>query len=143
MLCAPRIAKNLLIIAQITKDNGVIVEFRYDHYHIKDKVNKEIILLQGNLKEGLYQLQVSLSTMDFTPSSLPISYHSGGFCHVVASSSISDNTRFINFVNVNNKNFDVSVNVKNKDFDLLVSFAKLWHTRLSHPQDKTLKHVMY
>ncbi|XP_031262132.1 uncharacterized protein LOC116120313 [Pistacia vera] len=59
MLCVPHIAKNLLSISQITKDNGVIIEFHSDHCLVKDKWTKEV-LLQGTLQDGLYQLQVSL-----------------------------------------------------------------------------------
>lgn len=61
MLCVPHIATNLLSISQITKDNGVIVEFHSNHCLIKDKWTSEI-LLQGSLKDGLYLLQVSLPT---------------------------------------------------------------------------------
>ncbi|XP_031256278.1 uncharacterized protein LOC116114259 [Pistacia vera] len=53
MLCVPHIAKNLLSISQITRDNGVIVEFYYDKCLVKDKFTKEIVL-EGTLKDGLY-----------------------------------------------------------------------------------------
>ncbi|XP_031254086.1 uncharacterized protein LOC116112044 isoform X2 [Pistacia vera] len=57
VLGVPHISKNLLRISKFTKDNNCVVEFLADHYMIKDKVTK-IVLLQGELKVGLYQLKI-------------------------------------------------------------------------------------
>ena len=55
MLCVPKIAKNLLSISRITKDNNAYAEFNCDSCFIKDKSTKET-LLQGRLENGLYKL---------------------------------------------------------------------------------------
>lgn len=70
MLCVKKIAKNLLSISQITKDNDVIVEFHSDHCLIKDKATRAV-LLQGSLKDGLYQLQVSAVAQNASASQSP------------------------------------------------------------------------
>lgn len=168
MLCVPPIAKKFLNISQITKDNGVIVEFHSNHYFIKDKVTRET-LLQGTLKDGLYQLQISLPTRDLPISSQSPTNYFEGFCHVVDVSNIRHNGDddvtlvpksfdiFVNHVTAastirNNAsinganvvtlvptNSDFSVNLVKIDY---VSHVKLWHARLGHLQEKTLKHVM-
>lgn len=61
MLCVPHITKNLLNISKITKDNQVVVEFHVDKCIIKDK-HTQVVLLQGHLKDGLYQLSIPTST---------------------------------------------------------------------------------
>ncbi|XP_031281542.1 uncharacterized protein LOC116140047 [Pistacia vera] len=61
MLCVLHIAKNLLSISQITRDNDVVVEFYSNHCVIKDKATKRV-LIQGLLKDGLYQLQLYFPT---------------------------------------------------------------------------------
>ena len=52
------ITKNLLSISQFTNDNNVIVEFYADCCYVKDKISRKV-LLQGILRNGLYQLNVS------------------------------------------------------------------------------------
>ena len=58
ILYAPKITKNLLSVSQITRDNNVFVEFHSDHCLFKDK-NTKRVLLQGILKRGLYQHDIS------------------------------------------------------------------------------------
>ncbi|XP_031283016.1 uncharacterized protein LOC116141679 [Pistacia vera] len=55
ILCVPKITKNLLSISKFTKDNNVIVEFDANCCIVKDK-STGAMLLQGDLKGGLYQL---------------------------------------------------------------------------------------
>lgn len=54
----PEIAKNLLSISQFTLDNNVLIEFHHNCCFVKDKTT-HIILLKGNLVNGLYQLDLS------------------------------------------------------------------------------------
>ena len=58
VLHVPQITKNLINVAKFTQDNDVILEFDSHCCFVKDKKSREI-LLQGNLKEGLYQLDIS------------------------------------------------------------------------------------
>ncbi|KAL6344904.1 hypothetical protein AAG906_006662 [Vitis piasezkii] len=58
VLHVPQITKNLISVAKFTQDNDVILEFDSHCCFVKDKKSREI-LLQGNLKEGLYQLDIS------------------------------------------------------------------------------------
>ncbi|KAL6333419.1 hypothetical protein AAG906_028604 [Vitis piasezkii] len=53
-----QITKNLISVAKFTQDNDVILEFDSHCCFVKDKKFKEI-LLQGSLKKGLYQLDIS------------------------------------------------------------------------------------
>ena len=59
-LHVPDITKNLISISQFTKDNNVVIEFFSDCCLVKDKATK-ITLLEGVLKKGLYQLNLSKS----------------------------------------------------------------------------------
>lgn len=52
----PHVAKNLLSISKITKDNNVVVEFSTNGCIIKDNISQEV-LLQGFLNNGLDVLQ--------------------------------------------------------------------------------------
>ena len=58
VLYVPQITNNLISVAKFTQDNDVILEFDSHCCFVKDKKSKEI-LLQGSLKEGLYQLDIS------------------------------------------------------------------------------------
>ena len=57
ILHVPNITKNLLSISQFTHDNNVVIEFDSNCGLVKDKPLK-ITLLEGTLKEGLYQLDL-------------------------------------------------------------------------------------
>uniref|UniRef100_A0A803PHM7 Retrovirus-related Pol polyprotein from transposon TNT 1-94-like beta-barrel domain-containing protein n=1 Tax=Cannabis sativa TaxID=3483 RepID=A0A803PHM7_CANSA len=54
MLHVPSITKNLVSISKLTVDNNVTVEFSSDDCCVKDNQTKKKVL-QGKLKEGLYQ----------------------------------------------------------------------------------------
>lgn len=52
--------KNMLGISKFTRDNEVIVEFSPYSYVVNDE--SKIILLQGSLKNGLYQVMTPSTT---------------------------------------------------------------------------------
>uniref|UniRef100_A0A803QCY3 Integrase catalytic domain-containing protein n=1 Tax=Cannabis sativa TaxID=3483 RepID=A0A803QCY3_CANSA len=56
MLLVPIIAKNFLSVSKLTTDNDVIIEFHSNSCFVKDIATRRV-LLQGMLKDGLYQLQ--------------------------------------------------------------------------------------
>lgn len=72
-MCATQNQKPL-IISKITKDNHVVVEFYADKCVIKDE-NTQVTLLQGHLKDGLYQLSLlSYTTSHFGPKAKPFPF---------------------------------------------------------------------
>ncbi|CAA0833912.1 Unknown protein, partial [Striga hermonthica] len=54
----PQITKNLLSVSQFAKDNKVFFEFYPLSCFVKDQATKEV-LLEGNLKNGLYTFSSS------------------------------------------------------------------------------------
>lgn len=56
ILHAPKIAKNLMSVSKLTIDNNVLVEFHSQACFVKDKVIRRT-LLQGKIKEGMYELK--------------------------------------------------------------------------------------
>lgn len=54
-LYVPEIKKNLISVARLVTDCNVLIEFVNDVCLIKDKVTG-MVLLQGELKSGLYQV---------------------------------------------------------------------------------------
>lgn len=59
MLHIPSINKNLLSMAQFTKENNVLIEFHVDFVYMKDN-NIRYRLIQGKLKNGLYAIDVAI-----------------------------------------------------------------------------------
>lgn len=57
MLHVPHIRRNLMNIAKLTTDNNVVVEFNSNFCFVKDKDTRRV-MLQGVLKDGLYQLEL-------------------------------------------------------------------------------------
>ena len=55
VLYVPNMKKNLISVSQLARDHNVIAEFHSDSCLIKD-MDLELVLLQGILKDGLYQL---------------------------------------------------------------------------------------
>lgn len=93
ILHVPDITKNLLSISQFLKDNAAIIEFHADFCVVKDlKSNK--ILLKGELKDGLYQMNldsvkrivadgvfsVSVNNFGCKPASHPVLVPSSNSC---------------------------------------------------------------
>lgn len=54
ILCVPKIAKNLLSVSKLTRDNDVFVEFYRNCFFVKTLQGQ--ILLKGNVENGLYCL---------------------------------------------------------------------------------------
>ena len=87
VLMVPSITKNLISISKFTIENDVIVEFDSTCFYIKDKQSRKI-LLQGVLKDGLYQLHLSppLSTPLSSSSSSNKDHYNFSTVHLDASS---------------------------------------------------------
>lgn len=60
VLHVPKIQRNLLSISQLTCDNDCDVIFYSNCCYVKDKATGKVVL-QGRLKDGLYQLNLNLS----------------------------------------------------------------------------------
>ena len=101
--------KNLISVSQLTKDHDLVAEFDSHNCVIKDK-NTERVLLRGQLKDGLYQLNSAvvsadfrLSAHSFSPKSLVRSTSST--CHWFSfpncKQSTSSNSGLSSTVNVN------------------------------------------
>lgn len=140
ILCVPQIAKNLLSMSQITKDNNVIFEFHSDHCLVKDKNNKDV-LLQGTVNNGLYQFEL---TKAINPSVKSISCSTAP---AVAILPFISKVPFGVHFPLNTKAvtaFPTTVSSSNKclsnnaNSDLLL----LWHARLGHPNSRTLHVVL-
>ena len=103
MLHVPKITKNLLSIARLTRDNNAIVEFNSKFVFVKDKDSKRV-LLRGVLKDGLYKVLIPHVFSNF--------------------SGVANNSSMALFNSVSNQ-FNC--------FSSSVSVNKLWHFRLGHP----------
>uniref|UniRef100_A0A803PPY9 GAG-pre-integrase domain-containing protein n=1 Tax=Cannabis sativa TaxID=3483 RepID=A0A803PPY9_CANSA len=119
ILHVPKIAKNLISISKLAAHNDLLIEFYADCCLIKDKATGKA-LLQGALKEGLYQIS-SPSSKTTPPSHLSKLKHTS-FSGLVAASS----------VNVTQPSAEKSLNSK----------IDVWHRRLGHPSSKVLSHVL-
>ena len=128
VLYVPQITKNIISIAKFTQDNDVIVEFDSHCCFVKDKKSKEI-LLQGILKEGLYQLDIA---------------------------KISSNWQFVGFSEDANVFLPHLATTPSVEYSLQVNKTKstscaedsntgaghLWQQRLGHPCNKTMSLVL-
>lgn len=63
ILHVPSINKNLLSIYQLTCDNNCAVELHPNCYFAKDKATEKVVL-QGKLKDGLYQLSLHIPKLN-------------------------------------------------------------------------------
>ena len=61
VLCFPHIKKSLISISKLTNENDVFVEFHSDACYVKDKATGTL-LLEGQLKDGLYSLSPKPTT---------------------------------------------------------------------------------
>lgn len=119
MLHVPAIKKNLISISKLTSDNNVTVEFSSDTCFVKDKVTKRKVL-QGTLKEGLYQFEPVQAASNHQLSSL---------------SNCSQSSRFSTFSVV--KNYVIPPKHKT-----VLSVKDKWHRKLGHPSNHVLNLVL-
>ena len=74
LLNVPSINKNLISVSKFASDNNVFFEFHPNVCFVKSQVSKEI-LLQGTLKEGLYQFNdVKILQKSSVPRVCHVSY---------------------------------------------------------------------
>ncbi|KAL5748355.1 hypothetical protein ACOSP7_025385 [Xanthoceras sorbifolium] len=142
MLHVPHIAKNLLSIYRFVNDNNAVAEFIGHCCVIKDKDSKRM-LLQGTLKDGLYQLHLS-----------------GGLSSPSVSCFNSANKQSASFVS-NHQFADCNTALSRVDFPLYDHIplscnvannktpcsynsqtASIWHSKLGHPSSQTLQQVL-
>uniref|UniRef100_A0A803QD60 Integrase catalytic domain-containing protein n=1 Tax=Cannabis sativa TaxID=3483 RepID=A0A803QD60_CANSA len=123
MLLVPEIAKNLLSVSKLTHDNNVLMEFYSDCCVVKDKLTKKV-LLQGMLRDGLYQLQAPQfkTTTQSTSQIESNKVKSHSFSGVVVKSKSSRN--------------------QSKILESLVSKSDVWDRRLGHPSPRVLSQVL-
>ena len=158
ILLVPSITKNLISISKFTLENHVIVECDYDCCYVKDKQTKEI-LLQGILKDGLYQLCLPNISSDVSPSAYNNSLCSSNsqFLQSFSSSNVvpsfpndahkkaSKNQQIASFSCIDfsgahtacknaSENNSSSCNSQN--------VMSLWHSRLGHPNKLALKQFL-
>lgn len=158
------VRKNLISVAKLVVDNGVLIEFVYTVCLIKDKGTRKL-LLHGELKDGFYQV---LPTSNHTSSKVKLACT----CFSWETSLFSSQAFSISPFNISlgayvgpsithNKTFcitqqsQVSVpldrsvcfssfladNVVNERLQKLVSLD-LWHQRLGHPSSNVLQQVI-
>ena len=84
VLHVPNMQKNLINVSQLTKDHDLIAEFDSHSCVIKVK-NTGQMLLKGELKDGLYQLNSAFASADSRLSAH--SFHPSSFVHSTSSSS--------------------------------------------------------
>lgn len=113
VLCVPKITKNLISISKLVVDNSISVEFTDKFCAIKDRETK-LVLLQGAIKEGLYQL-------------------------VVPSSSLSLGQSWFSYPRNKTLCFkdENKVVLQSNKIDLA-----MWHKRLGHPCKETLSKML-
>lgn len=116
LLHVPSITKNLISVSQFARDNSVFFEFHADHCLVKSQANKDVLLHGKVGPDGLYTFpSVSLQSAK-SPLSLPFSNNNSN-CKLTARSSTCNN---------------------HSSF----SSQYLWHLRLGHPNNHTLKLVL-
>ena len=64
VLYVPNMWKNLISVSQLIKDHDLVAEFDSHTCVIKDK-NTGQVLLRGQLKDGLHQLNSVVASVDF------------------------------------------------------------------------------
>ena len=140
-LMVPSITKNLISISKFTIENDVIVEFDSTYCYIKDKQSRKI-LLQGVLKDGLYQLHLPLplSTPLSSSSSSNKDHYNFSTVHLDASSlhSVfnlvpSPTCSIVGCESFSTSDCGTSCNTR---------LLTLWHSRLGHPNKVVLNKIL-
>ena len=118
------IAKNLIIISQLTNSHNVYVEFDSSNCFVKDKVTKKV-LLQGRLKDWLYQLVLPVFAIFYQAQTQLSSSPSTRASTSTVNSSCFQSNKCLNPINVS-------------------SFysKETWHRRLGHLSSKVLSQVL-
>ena len=132
-LHVPEITKNLISISQFTKDNNVVIEFFSDYCLVKDKITKNT-LLEGALRQGLYQLNFS-KVKSISPKAQSLVSCYTPSCNTVTSCPVSSS-----FLSC--KIHTSSVQSNKSMESVSVSSLDIWHRRLGHPSVCTLKQVL-
>jgi histone deacetylase 1/2 len=117
ILHVPDITKNLLSISKLTTNNNVFVEFYADVCYVKDKLTRTVIM-QGMLKDGLYQLQHTSHSSKSKFSDSINKLKSNPFGGYAAASSSSSSSR------------------------IRVNKSDVWHRRLGHPSSKIVSQIL-
>jgi len=115
LLHVPDTTKNLLSVSQFAKDNTVFFEFHADYCLVKSQNTREVLLRGSVGPDGLYTFP-SLS-LDSAKCSFPSALFTS-----------SDSTSNTTFSSCNNQMPPISHN--------------LWHQRLGHPNNHSLKLVL-
>lgn len=66
LLHVPSITKNLISVSKFARENHVFFEFFLDFCFVKDQDSK-VVLLEGRLKNGLYDFNSNLLRSRFVP----------------------------------------------------------------------------
>lgn len=91
LLHVPRIKKNLISVSKLTADNDVSVEFFPNDCVVNDLSSRKA-LLQGKLKGGLYQL--NLTNHNTRPlESIRAYYHQFNNAHTLLNTTLNQSTR--------------------------------------------------
>lgn len=138
VLHVPQITKNLISVAKFTQDNDVILEFDSHCCFVKDKKSREI-LLQGNLKEGLYQLDISKVSSNrqfagFSEDTNVFLPHLATTPSTINKQSVAPSVGYSLQVNKIESTRCVE--------DNNTGVGHLWHQRLGHPCNKIVSLVL-
>ncbi|TXG48382.1 hypothetical protein EZV62_027676 [Acer yangbiense] len=132
ILHVPDIKKNLLSISQLTACNNIIVEFDSCGCVVKDKATG-VALLQGKLKEGLYQL-------DF-PTNKHVSSAPNSPAYKSSYQSYNKSSYRSHFPN-QSSNCNSAQLVESASSQSLNSLREIWHRRLGHPSNRVLDQIL-
>lgn len=119
-MCSQNYKELSQYIYKFTRDNNVTVGFKNDSCFVKDK-KSSTVLLQGTLRNGLYQLQ------------LPSDNSSN--CYPTSTNSL-----YQSLTNKNTKHVKVN-RCKNSSFVVNKIDVDVWYKRFGHPWEKTTKHI--
>lgn len=116
MFYVPWIAKNLVSISTLARDNNIYVEFHADFCLVKDN-STNMVVLNGVLKDGLYELN-TVDKLDAAPSRF-LGANSSTVLQSYSLNKIAEKDQLYTSV-------------------VLVVSPNLWHKRLGHPSPKVL-----